>query len=108
MASNICISPLAAVDKSGRPREIEISFTERDGCFYVIAEYETSNWLQNLRADLKIKCILGAKFSGARTGPSSDEGRLQTRNCGARSRNFRAQNTVGKGMVVELRPKSAE
>src|ERR1700741_2160979 len=37
--------------KSGRPREIEIWFTERQGRFYVIAEYETSQWIQNLRSD---------------------------------------------------------
>ena len=36
---------------SGEPREIEIWFTQRDGRFYVIAEYETSHWVQNLRAN---------------------------------------------------------
>jgi deazaflavin-dependent oxidoreductase (nitroreductase family) len=37
--------------KSGLPREIEIWFTRRDGRFYLIAEYSTSHWLQNLRAN---------------------------------------------------------
>jgi deazaflavin-dependent oxidoreductase (nitroreductase family) len=37
--------------KSGLPREIEIWFTHRAGRFYLIAEYATSNWLQNLRTD---------------------------------------------------------
>lgn len=36
--------------RSGLPREIEIWFTHRDGRFYVIAEYSTSHWVQNLRA----------------------------------------------------------
>lgn len=36
--------------RSGLPREIEIWFTCRGDCFYVIAEYSTSNWVQNLRA----------------------------------------------------------
>ena len=36
--------------KSGLPREIEIWFTYLDGRFYVIAEYPTANWLQNLQA----------------------------------------------------------
>ena len=36
--------------RSGRAREIEIWFTHRDGRFYVIAEYPTSHWVQNLRA----------------------------------------------------------
>ncbi len=34
---------------SGLPRQIEIWFTHRDGCFYLIAEYQTSKWVQNLR-----------------------------------------------------------
>jgi deazaflavin-dependent oxidoreductase (nitroreductase family) len=37
--------------KSNRPREIEIWFTQRDGRFYLIAEYPTSHWLRNLQAD---------------------------------------------------------
>jgi deazaflavin-dependent oxidoreductase (nitroreductase family) len=37
--------------KSGLPREIEIWFTQRDGRFYLIAEYPTSHWLRNLQAD---------------------------------------------------------
>jgi deazaflavin-dependent oxidoreductase (nitroreductase family) len=45
--------------KSGRPREIEIWFTHRDGRFYVIAEYATSNWLQNLRADPRAQVQVG-------------------------------------------------
>src|ERR671931_450924 len=36
--------------KSGLSREIEIWFTQHDGRFFVIAEYPTSNWVQNLRA----------------------------------------------------------
>ena len=35
--------------RSGLPREIEIWFTYRDQRFYLIAEYATSNWIQNLR-----------------------------------------------------------
>ena len=35
---------------TGLPREIEIWFTNRNGRFYVIAEYPTSKWVQNLRA----------------------------------------------------------
>ena len=41
--------------KSGNPREIEIWFTHRDGRFYVIAEYETAHWLQNLRAHPEVQ-----------------------------------------------------
>ncbi|HEV2717274.1 MAG TPA: nitroreductase family deazaflavin-dependent oxidoreductase [Terriglobales bacterium] len=37
--------------KSGVPHEIEIWFTHHNGRFYVIAEYETSQWVRNLRAN---------------------------------------------------------
>lgn len=41
--------------KSGRAREIEIWFTERQGRLYVIAEYPTSHWVQNLHADSAVQ-----------------------------------------------------
>jgi deazaflavin-dependent oxidoreductase (nitroreductase family) len=37
--------------KSGLPREIEIWFKQWGGHFYLIAEYSTSHWLQNLQAN---------------------------------------------------------
>jgi deazaflavin-dependent oxidoreductase (nitroreductase family) len=37
--------------KSGLPREIEIWFTHHNGRFYLIAEYASSQWVQNLRAN---------------------------------------------------------
>src|SRR5205085_455752 len=37
--------------KSGTPREIGIWFTSHHGCFYVIAEYASSQWVENLRAN---------------------------------------------------------
>jgi deazaflavin-dependent oxidoreductase (nitroreductase family) len=45
--------------KSGEAREIEIWFTHRDGRFYVIAEYETSHWLQNIRAYPEVQVRVG-------------------------------------------------
>src|SRR5580704_14334242 len=49
---------------SGRPREIEIWFTYRDRRFYLIAEYPTSNWVQNLRADPKAQLrVAGQTFT---------------------------------------------
>jgi deazaflavin-dependent oxidoreductase (nitroreductase family) len=49
--------------KSGLPREIEIWFTQRDGRFYLIAEYSTSHWLQNLRANPRAGVrVVGQKF----------------------------------------------
>ena len=50
--------------KSGRPREIEIWFTHRDGRFYIIAENDISHWLQNLRANPEVQVrVAGEKFT---------------------------------------------
>jgi deazaflavin-dependent oxidoreductase (nitroreductase family) len=49
---------------TGLPREIEIWFTYRDGRFYLIAEYQTSNWLQNLRANPQAQVrVAGQSFT---------------------------------------------
>ena len=47
--------------KTGRPREIEIWFTTRDGRYYVIAEYPTSHWVENLRSHPQAQVRLGSK-----------------------------------------------
>jgi deazaflavin-dependent oxidoreductase (nitroreductase family) len=47
--------------KTGLPREIEIWFTTRDGCYYVIAEYSTSHWVENLRANPQAQVRLGLR-----------------------------------------------
>lgn len=48
---------------SGQPREIEIWFTHRDGRFYVIAEYKTSHWFQNIHANPQVEVrVAGCKF----------------------------------------------
>ncbi|HXW91456.1 MAG TPA: nitroreductase family deazaflavin-dependent oxidoreductase [Terriglobales bacterium] len=47
--------------KTGFPREIEIWFTSRHGRYYVIAEYPSSQWVQNLRADPRAQVRLGSK-----------------------------------------------
>jgi deazaflavin-dependent oxidoreductase (nitroreductase family) len=39
---------------TGFPREIEIWFTQIGEKFYVIAEYETSNWVRNIRANSNV------------------------------------------------------
>jgi deazaflavin-dependent oxidoreductase (nitroreductase family) len=64
--------------KSGLPREIEIWFTYRDGRFYLIAEYPTSNWVQNLRAEPKAQVrVAGQRFTArARFVSAEDEPEL--------------------------------
>ena len=46
---------------SGQPREIEIWFIQRDGRFYVIAEYETSQWVRNVRANPQVSWRVGGE-----------------------------------------------
>jgi deazaflavin-dependent oxidoreductase (nitroreductase family) len=47
--------------KTGLPREIEIWFTIRQGRYYVIAEYPTSHWVENLRAEPRAQLRLGSR-----------------------------------------------
>jgi len=50
--------------RSGLPREIEIWFTHRDGRFYLIAEYPTSHWVQNLQTHPEAQVrIAGENFT---------------------------------------------
>ena len=54
------------------PREIEIWFTHREGHFYVIAEYATSNWVQNLieYPEVQVKVAENSFKARARVIPS--------------------------------------
>ena len=86
------------------PREIEIWFTQRDGIFYVIAEYDTSHWVQNLRANPEVKVRVAEKTFDARA-------RVLTPEAGAKVlaeiREFSSRKYGwGEGTVVELRPRS--
>jgi deazaflavin-dependent oxidoreductase (nitroreductase family) len=51
--------------RSRLPREIEIWFTQLDGRYYVIAEYEDSDWVQNLKAEPQVRWRIGGQeFNG--------------------------------------------
>ena len=53
--------------RSGRPREIEIWFTERGQHVYVIAEErERAQWVQNIRADPRVRWRVGARIVSGR------------------------------------------
>jgi deazaflavin-dependent oxidoreductase (nitroreductase family) len=88
--------------KSGRAREIEIWFTERDGRFYVIAEYATSHWLQNLRTDPEVQVrVAGESFAArARVVPPETEPDLHR----VVQELSRQKYGWGDGTVVELVP----
>jgi len=90
--------------RSGRPREIEIWFTERGGNFYVIAEYPTSQWVQNLRAHLRVGVRVAGKSFPARARVVSPQAEPEL---------YRAVQDLsrekygwGAGVVVELIPES--
>jgi len=79
--------------RTGKPRQIEIWFTEREGRFYVIAEYATSRWVENLRADPHVQVRVGDKQFPARArfvAPESEHevqlGRGDRGGVGSRSR----------------------
>jgi deazaflavin-dependent oxidoreductase (nitroreductase family) len=88
--------------KSGRPREIEIWFTHRDGCFYVIAEYSTSQWVQNLRADSQVQVRVAGKsfFARARILSAETDSELYR----SVQEQSRKKYGWGEGLVVELVP----
>ncbi len=86
--------------KTAQPREIEIWFTHRDGRFYVIAEYPTSNWLQNLRADPEVQVRVAGHSFKARArllSPETDpELHLAVQELSRKKYGW------GEGLVVEL------
>jgi len=88
--------------KSGRPREIEIWFTHRDRRFYLIAEYPTSNWVQNLRANPTAQVrVAGQTFSAnARVVTAEAEPELHRTIAELSSKKY----GWGEGTVVELTP----
>ena len=92
--------------KSGRPREIEIWFTQHEGCFYVIAEYDTSHWIQNVRTHFEVRVRVGGKNFAARAHVLSAEAdgdllrKVQELS--------RKKYGWGEGTVVELRPSESD
>lgn len=48
--------------KTGEPRQIEIWFVEREGCYYMVSEMrERSNWVQNIRKDPGVTFSIGTR-----------------------------------------------
>lgn len=88
--------------RSGQPREIEIWFTHRDGHYYVIAEFTTSHWVQNLLSDPQVDVRLGEqRFSAcARIVSPEAEAELSA----AVQRLSREKYGWGEGLLVELTP----
>jgi deazaflavin-dependent oxidoreductase (nitroreductase family) len=89
--------------KSSLPREIEIWFTGRDGRFFLIAEYPTSQWVQNLRAhpEAQVRVAGGSFTVRARFVSPETEPELHATVAGL----SREKYGWGEGLIVELVPK---
>jgi deazaflavin-dependent oxidoreductase (nitroreductase family) len=90
--------------RSGLPREVEIWFTSRNGRYYIIAEYATSDWLRNLQACPHVEVRLGEQRfpATARVINSQQEPELH----GAVQQLSREKYGWGGGIVVELKPEA--
>ena len=86
--------------RSGLPREIEIWFTHRDGRFYLIAEYPTSHWVQNLQTHREAQVrMAGENFTiRARIIPPETESEMHR----AIADLSRQKYGWGEGSIVEL------
>jgi deazaflavin-dependent oxidoreductase (nitroreductase family) len=52
--------------RTGRPREIEIWFTQRAGRYYLVAEHrERAQWVRNLRAAPRVAVRVGRRSFAA-------------------------------------------
>jgi deazaflavin-dependent oxidoreductase (nitroreductase family) len=85
---------------TGRARDIEIWFTQHEGRFYVIAEYETSHWLQNLRAHPEVQVRVGGQSFPARARVLSPDADVHLHR--TIQDLSRAKYGWGDGTVVEL------
>jgi deazaflavin-dependent oxidoreductase (nitroreductase family) len=92
--------------KSGQPREIEIWFTHHDGHLFVIAEYPSAQWLQNLRANPEVQVRVAAESFEARARLISAESEPELHRTVADL--SRHKYGWGEGTVVELKPLPTE
>ena len=88
--------------RSGLPRELEIWFTCREGRYYVIAEYATSHWVQNLRASSEVQVRVDGKTFDAKARVIAEEGEPKLHR--AIQERSRKKYGWGEGLVVELAP----
>jgi deazaflavin-dependent oxidoreductase (nitroreductase family) len=89
--------------RSGLPREIEIWFTSRDGRYHLVAETgERAQWVQNLRADPRVRWRVGTRtFRGRARVVDPTRDALLAAAVRVRSR---VKYGWGEGLIVELRP----
>lgn len=89
--------------RSGKPREIEIWFTRREGRYYLIAEHgRRANWVRNLVADSAVRLRVGRRTFRARArsvGPRVERALVR-----AVRQLSEKKYGWGDGLVVELAP----
>jgi len=89
--------------RSGRPRQIEIWFTERDGHYYVIAEHlRETHWVQNLLADPRVRLRVADEEFGARARVIDAE--VEPATHALAQELSEKKYGWGDGLVVELTP----
>ena len=89
--------------RTGRPREIEIWFTERGGRYYLVAERrERAQWVRNLRAEPRVAVRVGRRAfaADARVVDVKAEPELAR----AVKKLSEKKYGWGSGLVVELDP----
>ncbi len=89
--------------RTGRPREIEIWFTQRGSRYYLVAEHrERAQWVKNLMAEPRVAVRVGRRAfaAQARVVDAKAEPEL------ARTVRTLSEKKYGwgKGLVVELDP----
>jgi len=90
--------------KSGKPREIEIWFTQHNRNYYVIAEFPTSQWAQNLQANPQVEVRVGSKNFRAMARVISGESEPEVHRTVQEL--SRQKYGWGDGLIVQLTPDS--
>jgi len=89
--------------RTGRPREIEIWFTQLGGRYYLVAEHrERAQWVQNLRAAPRVAVRVGRRSFAARARVV--DAKTEPELARAVRRLSEKKYGWGNGLVVELAP----
>jgi deazaflavin-dependent oxidoreductase (nitroreductase family) len=91
--------------KTGLHREIEIWFTAHDKNYYVMAEYPTSHWVQNLRANPRVQVRVREQTFAAQARILSNE--TEPGLFGVVRDLFQKKYGWGEGLPVELIPQAS-
>ena len=89
--------------RTGRPREIEIWFTQRAGRYYLVAELrERAQWVRNLKVAPRVGVRVGRRSFAARARVVDAKTEPEL----ARAVRKRSEKKYGwgSGLVVELEP----